>query len=181
MKPVLVTLASGRSRGRLSRSDRIMEANAHMSTSEKPSEKPATLRALVVDDEKNIRSTLTVCLEGIGCDVVAVGSSQGALAALERKHFDFAFLDLRLDKESGLDLIPELLALSPNLDIVVITAYATFATAVEAIRRGARDYVPKPLSPAQVRHMVDQAAERRALTWRVTDLENRLADEAPEV
>src|SRR5881394_3094249 len=66
------------------------------------------LHALVIDDEKNIRSTLTVCLEGIGCDVVAVGSPKAALAALERKHFDFAFLDLRLDKESGLDLIPGL-------------------------------------------------------------------------
>jgi NtrC-family two-component system response regulator AlgB len=143
-------------------------------------EKSPTLHALVIDDEKNIRSTLTVCLEGIGCDVVAVGSSQAALATIGRKHFDFAFLDLRLDKESGLDLIPELLALSPNLDIVVITAYATFDTAVEAIRRGARDYLPKPFSPAQVRHLVEQAAERRALTWRVTDLESRLADEAPE-
>jgi len=144
------------------------------------SEKTPTLHALVIDDEKNIRSTLTVCLEGIGCDVVAVGSSQAALSALGRKHFDFAFLDLRLDKESGLDLIPELLSRSPNLDIVIITAYATFDTAVEAIRRGARDYLPKPFSPAQVRHLVEQAALRRTLTWRVADLENRLADEAPE-
>jgi len=153
-----------------------------MTTPEKvPPEKIPTLHALAIDDENNIRSTLTVCLEGVGCDVVAVGSGQAALAALGRKHFDFAFLDLRLDKESGLDLIPELLTLSPNLDIVIITAYATFDTAVEAIRRGARDYLPKPFSPAQVRHLVEQAVERRALTWRVTDLESRLADEAPEV
>jgi NtrC-family two-component system response regulator AlgB len=139
------------------------------------------LHALVIDDEKNIRSTLTVCLEAVGCDVVAVGSSQAALSALGKKHFDFAFLDLRLDKESGLDLIPELLSSSPNLDIVIITAYATFDTAVEAVRRGARDYLAKPFSPAQVRHIVEQAVARRALTWKVTDLENRLADEAPEI
>jgi two-component system, NtrC family, response regulator AlgB len=136
---------------------------------------------LVIDDEKNIRATLTVCLEGIGCEVVAVGSPKAALAALDRKHFDFAFLDLRLDKESGLDLIPSLLAVSPTLDIIIITAYATFDTAVEAVRRGARDYLPKPFSPAQVRHIVEQATERRALSWRVTDLENRLADEAPDI
>jgi NtrC-family two-component system response regulator AlgB len=142
---------------------------------------PTALYALVIDDEKNIRTTLTVCLEGMGCEVVAVGSRQAALSALTRKHFDFAFLDLRLDKDSGLDLIPELLASSPNLDIVIITAYATFETAVEAIRRGARDYLPKPFSPAQVRHLVEQAVERRALAWRVTDLESRLAEEAPEV
>src|SRR5882672_5781052 len=139
------------------------------------------MNALVVDDEKNIRNALAVCLEGIGCRVVAVGSSQAALAAVGRDHFDFAFLDLRLDKENGLDLIPELLGVSPNLDIIVITAYATFDTAVEAVRRGARDYLPKPFSPAQVRHVVEQAVARRALTWKVTDLANRLADEAPEI
>jgi two-component system, NtrC family, response regulator AlgB len=140
-----------------------------------------SLHALVVDDEKNIRNALAVCLEGIGCRVVAVGSSQAALAAVGREHFDFAFLDLRLDKENGLDLIPELLGVSPNLDIIIITAYATFDTAVEAVRRGARDYLAKPFSPAQVRHIVEQAAARRALTFRVADLEARLASEAPEV
>jgi NtrC-family two-component system response regulator AlgB len=139
------------------------------------------LDALVVDDEKNIRNALAVCLEGIGCNVVAVGSGQAAVAALARGHFDFAFLDLKLDKESGLDLIPQLLSLAPNLDIIIITAYATFDTAVEAVRRGARDYLPKPFSPSQVRHLVDQAAQRRTLTVRIADLENRLANEAPEI
>lgn len=144
-------------------------------------EKTNGMHALVVDDEKNIRNALAMCLEGIGCRVVAVGSSQAAIAAVGREHFDFAFLDLRLDKESGLDLIPELLGVSPNLDIIIITAYATFDTAVEAVRRGARDYLPKPFSPAQVRHIVEQAVQRRALTFRVADLEARLASEAPEV
>ena len=136
-----------------------------------------SMHALVVDDEKNIRNALAVCLEGIGCRVVAVGSSQAALAAVGRDHFDFAFLDLRLDKENGLDLIPALLGVSPNLDIIIITAYATFDTAVEAIRRGARDYLPKPFSPAQVRHIIEQAVQRRALTFRVADLEASLASE----
>ena len=122
-----------------------------------------------------------MCLEGVGCEVTAVGSGPAALAALHRGHFDFAFLDLRLDKENGLDLIPQFLSTSPNLDIVIITAYATFDTAVEAVRRGARDYLPKPFSPAQVRHLVEQAVERRKLTWRITDLESRLSSEAPEV
>jgi NtrC-family two-component system response regulator AlgB len=145
-----------------------------------PTDKPS-MHALVIDDEKNIRNVLAVCLEGVGCAVTSVGSSQPALAALGRQHYDFAFLDLRLDKENGLDLIPELLRVSPNLDIIIITAYATFDTAVEAVRRGARDYLPKPFSPAQVRHIVEQALARRALTMRVADLENRLANEAPEI
>jgi NtrC-family two-component system response regulator AlgB len=137
--------------------------------------------ALIVDDERNIRTTLAACLEGIGCRVVAVGTGAAALAALSRQAFDLAFLDLRLDKENGLELIPELLGLSPNLAVVVMTAYATVDTAVEAMRRGARDYLPKPFSPAQVRHLVEHDRERRQLTWRVLDLESRLANTAPAV
>jgi NtrC-family two-component system response regulator AlgB len=140
-----------------------------------------SLHVLVVDDEKNIRTTLAVCLEGIGCRVACVGTAQAALLALAKEPFDLAFVDLRLDKESGLDLIPELIALSPSLPIVIITAYATVETAVEAIRRGARDYLAKPFSPPEVRHIVEQTLDRRALASRVTDLEHRLAEEAPAV
>src|SRR5450432_716884 len=80
-----------------------------------------------------------------------------------------------------MELIPEILSLSPSLSIVIITAHATFDTAVEAVQRGARDYLPKPFSPAQVRHIVEQTMDRRALTSRVVALENRLAEEAPEI
>jgi NtrC-family two-component system response regulator AlgB len=141
----------------------------------------AGLRVLVVDDEKNIRATLSLCLEGIGCAVEAVGSGAAALAALERGRFDVAFLDLRLADESGLELIPKLLAARAELAIVVITAYATVETAVDAMRRGALDYLPKPFTPAQIRHAVERIAERRALLSRVADLEARLAEVTPEL
>jgi len=137
------------------------------------------LAILVVDDEKNIRATLTVCLEGIGCTVTAVGSGAAARAALERDSFDAVFLDLRLGEESGLDLLPQMLAIRSTLAIVVITAYATFDTAVEAIKRGAIDYLPKPFTPAQIRHVIDQVVKRRAVERRVAHLESLLADEVP--
>ena len=129
-----------------------------------------TLRVLVIDDEKNIRATLSMCLEGIGCQVTAVSSGEAALAALGRQAFDLAFLDLRLGERNGLELLSQLLAESPHLAVVVITAYATFDTAVEAIKRGAKDYLPKPFTPAQIRHVVEQLAEQRELTRRVLDL-----------
>jgi len=134
------------------------------------------VRALVIDDEKNIRATIALCLEEAGCEVEAVASSQAALAALERARFDIAFLDLRLAEESGIELIPKLLALRPELAIVVITAYATVETAVQAMRRGAQDYLQKPFTPAQIRHAVERVAERRALLSRVAQLEARLAE-----
>jgi two-component system, NtrC family, response regulator AlgB len=138
-------------------------------------------RVLVIDDEKNIRRTLALCLEGFGCAVTEAGTADAALEALRRAPHDLAFLDLRLGAGSGLDLLPRLLAERPGLDVVIITAYATFDTAVEAIRRGARDYLPKPFTPAQVRHVLDQSEERRGLQRRLQQLQGLLADAAPEV
>jgi NtrC-family two-component system response regulator AlgB len=142
---------------------------------------PDRLAVLVVDDEKNIRTTLTVCLEQLSHQVVSVPSAEGALAALAKQPFDLALVDLKLGMDSGLELIPRLLADRPELLVVIITAYATVETAVEAIRRGAWDYLPKPFTPAQIRHLVDRACERRRLTWRVENLENTLSSALPDV
>jgi NtrC-family two-component system response regulator AlgB len=146
-----------------------------------PAPQTRTWDVLVIDDEKNIRATLSMCLEGMGCHVTAVPSGQAALAALSHQTFDLAFLDLRLGETNGLDLLAQLLAESPSLAIVVITAYATFDTAVAAIKHGAKDYLPKPFTPAQVRHAVEQLTERRELTRRVLDLEGQLREAVPEV
>jgi two-component system, NtrC family, response regulator AlgB len=118
----------------------------------------ALTRVLVVDDERNIRKTLSICLQGLGCAVTEAASADAALDALGRSAFDLAFVDLRLGKEDGLELLPKLLAARPGLDVVMITAYAAVESAVEAIRRGAKDYVPKPFTPAQIRRVVEQAS-----------------------
>jgi two-component system, NtrC family, response regulator AlgB len=142
---------------------------------------PSPLRVLVIDDERNIRHTLAICLEGFGCKVEQVATGAAALDALRREPFDLAFCDLKLGAESGLDLLPRLLAERPGLDVVIITAYATVDTAVEAMRRGAKDYLPKPFSPPQIQHLVDRARERRAVSLRLGELEARLQEAAPEV
>ncbi len=144
-------------------------------------QKPDAPAVLVIDDEKNIRATLTVCLEAIGCTVTAAATTELALAAIARTSFDVAFLDLRLGDQDGMALLPRLLAARPGLAVVVITAYATIDTAVEAIKRGAADYVPKPFTPAQIRHVVEQALARRTAERRVADLEAQLADELPGI
>ncbi|HTR52321.1 MAG TPA: sigma-54 dependent transcriptional regulator [Kofleriaceae bacterium] len=136
---------------------------------------------LIVDDERNIRATLAMCLEGIGCAVTAVASGEAALAAVERAPFDLCFLDLKLGDADGMDVLPKLLAARPRLAVVVITAHARFETAVEAIKRGAIDYLPKPFDPAQIRHVVEQLAERQAIEQRVADLEAQLTGELPGI
>ncbi|MBI3799093.1 MAG: sigma-54-dependent Fis family transcriptional regulator [Deltaproteobacteria bacterium] len=152
-----------------------------MATPAIPPPQTKAWEVLVIDDEKNIRATLAMCLEGMGCKVTAVASAEAAIAALSRQAFDLAFLDLRLGETNGLDVLPQLLTESPDLTVVVITAYATFDTAVEAIKRGAKDYLPKPFTPAQIRHAVEQLAKQRELVHRVLDLEGQLRQAVPEV
>jgi NtrC-family two-component system response regulator AlgB len=141
----------------------------------------ASLQVLIVDDEKNIRQSLRICLEGLGVEVAEAATDAAAREAMRQGHPDLVFLDLRLGQRSGLDLIPELIASHPSVIIVIITAYATVETAVEAIRRGAWDYLPKPFTPAQIRHLMDRITNQRLLTQRAADLEYRLRNETPDV
>ena len=138
-------------------------------------------RILVVDDEKNIRSTLRICLEGLGCLVVEAGTAEAGIAAIKQHPFDLAFVDLRIGTASGLELLPKLLAEDASLDVILITAYATFDIAVEAMKRGARDFLPKPFTPAQIRHLVEKSFEHRRLYRRVGELENQLSQVSPEI
>ena len=135
-----------------------------------------TLRVLVVDDEINIRRSLAIGLEVDGHAVTAVSNGPDAVAEAGRQPFDLAFVDLRLGLSSGLDLIPELLAQSPWTRVVIITAHGSIDSAVETMRRGASDYLTKPFTPAQVRLVVERAAQVRALEHRVASLEGAAAD-----
>lgn len=94
--------------------------------------------------------------------------------------YDVAFLDLRLGQEKGTEVLPDLLRLAAGLPIVVITAYATINIAVEAMRLGAVDFLPKPFTPDEVRIVLDRVARLRRLQTRVDDLEERVRSVVPE-
>jgi two-component system, NtrC family, response regulator AlgB len=139
------------------------------------------LNILIVDDEVNIRKTLTICLETRQHKVIAVSNFQDAVAEAAQRSFDLAFVDLRLGTDDGMDLIPLLLASSPWLKVVVITAYSSIGTAVEAMRRGAADYIPKPFTPAQAHLVVGKVAAVRLLEQKVTALQDELGTSVAEV
>ncbi len=132
------------------------------------------LNVLVVDDEPNIRRLLGMCLETDGHRVVSTGNASDAVDAAARQSFDLAFVDLRLGASSGLDLIPQVLAQSPWTKVVVITAFASIDTAVEATRRGALDYLPKPFTPAQVAAVVQRVAAMRRMETQVQQLQEEI-------
>jgi two-component system, NtrC family, response regulator AlgB len=138
-------------------------------------------RILVVDDEANIRKTLAVCLESRGHRVISVSNATDARAEADRQVFDLAFVDLRLGTESGLDLIPTLLGMCPWIKIIVITAYASVDTAVEAMRRGATDYIPKPFTPEQIELVTDKVSKVRDMEQRIAILKEDLKRLHPEV
>ena len=139
------------------------------------------MRILIVDDEPNIRRTLRVALEASGHAVDEAATAAEARARVEQRPCDAALIDLRLGDDSGLDLIEPLLDQLPRVAIVVITAHASIDTAVEAMRRGAFDYLPKPFTPAQVRAVLERVARVRGLADRVADLEDQVRREVPEV
>ncbi len=139
-----------------------------------------SLAVLIVDDEPNIRKTLAMTLEAEGNRVVAVSNARDALSAAARHFFDAALVDLRLGTDSGLELIPRLSAACPWMKIAVITAYASIDTAVEAMRRGAFDYLPKPFTSDQVNLLMLKVAEVRNLEKKVEALQEALEKSSPE-
>src|SRR5262249_12391823 len=115
------------------------------------------MNVLLIDDEPGLRRTLGTALEAMGHQSAEAGGGAPAPHVLSEQPFDLAFLDLRLKgKESGLRLLPDLLAAAPGLGVVVMTAYATVDSAVEAMRQGAFDYLPKPFTPDQLRLVLDR-------------------------
>ena len=112
---------------------------------------------LVVDDERELHYSFRRLLSPLGCKVRSAETGDGALSAITSESFDLVLLDVRLGDENGLDVLKNILARRPNLPVIVITAYGTTDTAIEATRRGAYDYVLKPFDPPQFVRLVQEA------------------------
>lgn len=139
------------------------------------------MRALVVDDEQNIRRTLTVALESMGYEATNAATGTDAIRELKARRFDVMLLDLKLSEESGLEVLNEAIRVSPTLAVVIMTAFASIDTAVEAMRRGAFDYLPKPCTPEQLRQVLSRIQKTRKLERRVAELESQLRADSLEI
>jgi two-component system, NtrC family, response regulator AlgB len=136
--------------------------------------------ALIVDDDPGVRQSVRLCLESDNARVMGVATSAGALDALERSRFDVVFLDLWLQSESGLTALPEMLRRQPGVGVIVVTAFATFESAVEAMKMGAVDYLPKPFTPEQVRAAARRVVTANVLKRQLTELQERLDESEGE-
>ena len=118
---------------------------------------------LIVDDEKNMRQTLTNMLQDEDYEVRAADSAEAALKFLVAEEFFMVLTDARLGGMSGYELLAKIRAQWPDLPALMITAYATPKLAVEAIKAGAIDYLAKPFAPEELLHAVGRCAERHRL------------------
>ena len=139
------------------------------------------MRVLIVDDEAGIRRTTRIAVETNGHSVTEAPTGARAVKILEEQAHDACFLDLKLGAEDGLNVLDKLLKVQPSLAVIMFTAYANIATAVDAMRRGAFDFIPKPFTPEQIRGVLAKIEKNRALETRVQTLETQLADASPAV
>ena len=110
----------------------------------------ASVDILIVDDDPRLRERLHRAMTARGLSAAAAGDPSVAVALATDRSFTHAVVDLRMPGGSGVELIPQLLRVAPGIRIVVLTGYGSIATAVEAIRRGASDYLTKPADADQV-------------------------------
>ena len=112
------------------------------------------LSVLVVDDDAAILRTLLLTLKSLGCRVVGESGGEAALAAVEKQAPDLLLTDMRMEGMSGVELTAAALERRPDLVCVLMTAFASYENAVEAIKAGAYDYLPKPFSAGELEHLL---------------------------
>ena len=134
-------------------------------------------KILVVDDEPSILRLLEEALTQWGYQVKSAASGDEALAAIRGDLFDAVLTDVRMPEMSGLDLLREIKRHDDSIEVVMMTGYPTIASAVEALKEGAYDYLSKPLILDELRHLMARMTERRFLRGEVTSLRERLGEE----
>jgi two-component system, NtrC family, response regulator PilR len=120
-------------------------------------------RILVVDDERSMRDFLTILLKKQNHEVQTADSGESAVALLEQESFDLVLTDLKMPGIGGLDVLRRVKELEPATQVILMTAFATTETAIEAMKQGARDYITKPFKVDELLVQVDKALDVRRL------------------
>lgn len=120
-------------------------------------------KILVVDDDTLGREYLCETLTRGGYDIVSASNGQQAVFMIGREGYDLIFLDMKMPGMCGMEVLEKVKAVSPEAVVVLMTAYGTIETAVEAMKKGAYDYIIKPFSPDQIEHLISRVNERQKL------------------
>ena len=123
---------------------------------------------LVVDDQRNMRVTTAIVLRQAGYEVAEAGSGPAALERLGAEPFDVVLTDLRMGDMDGMAVLRGALEIAPSIQVIVMTAYGSIESAVEAVRGGAHDYLTKPFQSEELLVRVERAVEKRRLLGEVS-------------
>lgn len=121
------------------------------------------IKLLVVDDEKIVRESLHHWFEEEGYDVDTADSAEEAMLKFDKRKYDLCLLDMRMPGLSGLDLLKKIKEANLDSIVILITAYASVATAIKALKEGAYDYITKPVNPDELNHLVQKALAQKKL------------------
>ncbi|HZZ84015.1 MAG TPA: sigma-54 dependent transcriptional regulator [Anaeromyxobacteraceae bacterium] len=125
-------------------------------------------KVLVVDDQKNMRTTTALMLRAAGYEVSEAEDGAAAIQRVAAETFDVILTDLRMGPPDGMEVLRAAAEVSPSTQVIVMTAYGTIDSAVEAIRRGAYDYLAKPFQEPELLVRISKAAEKRRLLGEMT-------------
>ena len=117
-------------------------------------------KILIVDDEKNIRLSVAQALESLGYAVTTAASGEEAIAKVKEEAFKLILLDLKLPGIDGLEVLRQVVELHPDIQVMIISAYGTVESAVEAMKLGAVDFIQKPFTPKEIRSAVKRTSTR---------------------
>ncbi len=131
-------------------------------------------RILVVDDEPRIRDACKLVLEECGYEVSLASTGAQALEKIPADHFDIVLLDLMMPEMSGFEVLARVKLLDPDTAVIVITGYATLEHSVDAMKKGAFDFIPKPFTPEHLRVTVAKAIDYTRALWDIADTRSRL-------
>src|SRR5580700_8166999 len=140
------------------------------------------MRILIVDDQRSVRLATSQGVRAFGHETDTADSGRVALLKLQEERFDLVLLDLNIEGHSdGLEYIARLQKIAPGLAVVICTAQASVSTAVEAMRRGALDYLEKPFSPEQLMAVLSRVERTLRLKQRAEVLADQIARTVPQV
>jgi two-component system response regulator HydG len=125
-------------------------------------------KILVVDDQRNMRTTLSLMLRGASHEVAEAADGEEACEKVEVDSYDLVLTDLKMGGKDGIEVLRHAKQSSPLTEVIVMTAYGTIESAVEAMRIGAYDYIQKPFSEEELLVKVDRAVEKRKLAGEVS-------------
>lgn len=131
---------------------------------------------LAVDDDKNLLELLKMRLESSGYEVYTASDEENAIEAVKKRFFDLAIIDMQLAGGSGIDLMENLKLMIPDMPVIILTAYGSIETAVEAMKKGAFNYLTKPFDPRNLLLQVERALENRRLNLEIKNLKEFVSE-----